>query len=90
MYLADTLSRAALKQPAPSGPQEEVFQCYLGHTQELFRVQLESLALGSTDMKPSTLEEIRVATQGDRALSVLSQFVAHGWLSSSLCNYSLL
>ena len=30
-------------------------------------------------MQPSTLEEIRVATQGDRMLSVLCQFVAHGW-----------
>ena len=30
MYLADTLSRAALNQSAPSGPQEEVFQCEPG------------------------------------------------------------
>ena len=30
-------------------------------------------------MHSSTLEEIRVATQGDRPLSLLSKFVAHGW-----------
>ena len=71
MYLADTLSRAALKQPAPSGTQEEVFQCYSGDTQELLRAELESLELNSPEMQSSTLEEIRVATQGDRMLSVL-------------------
>ena len=37
MYLEYSLSRAALKHPAPSGTQEEVFQCYSGDTQELFR-----------------------------------------------------
>ena len=79
MYLADTLSRAALKQPAPSGTQEEVFQCYSGDAQELFRAELESLELDSPEIQPSTLEEIRVATQGDRTLSALCQFVAHGW-----------
>ena len=56
-----------------------MFHCYFGDTQELFRAELESLKLGSSDMQPSTLEEIRVATQGDNALSVLCQFVAHGW-----------
>ena len=79
MYLADTLSKAALKQPAPSGTQEEVFQCYSGDAQELFRAELESLELDSPEIQPSTLEEIRVATQGDRTLSALCQFVAHGW-----------
>ena len=60
MYSADTLSRAALKQPAPSGTQEEVFQCYSGDTQELFRAELESLhvQLHSPEMQPSSLEEI--------------------------------
>ena len=79
MYLADTLSRAALKQPAPSGTQEEVFQCYLGDTKELFSAELDFLELDSLEMQPSTLEEIRVATQGDRTLSVFCQFVAHDW-----------
>ena len=79
MYLADTLSRPALKQPASSGTQEIVFRCYSGDAQELFRAELESLELVSPEIQPSTLEEIRVATQGDRTLSALCQFVAHGW-----------
>ena len=52
MYLADTLSGAALNQSAPSGPQEEVFQCELGHPPEIFRVELETLELDSSDMYP--------------------------------------
>ena len=93
MYLADTLSRAVLKQPAPSGTQEEVFQCYLGDTKELFSAELDFLELDSLEMQPTTLEEIRVATQGDRTLSVFCQFVAHGWppdkshVSAVVCHY---
>ena len=79
MYLAETLSGAALKHPAPSGTQEEVYQCYLGDAQELFRAEPKSLELDCPEMHSSTLEEIRVVTQGDRTLSGLSKFVAHGW-----------
>ena len=42
MYLADTLSRAALNCPTPSDPKEEVFQCDPENSQEVFRVELES------------------------------------------------
>ena len=77
-YLADTLSRAALKQPKPWGTQEEVLQSYSGDAQELFRAELESLELDYPEMHSRTIEEIRVATQGDRTLSALCQFVAHG------------
>lgn len=64
-----------MKQPVPLGTQEK----YSGNTQELFRAELESLELDFREMQPSTLGEIRVATQGDRTLSVLCQFVALGW-----------
>ena len=58
VYLADTLSRAALNQSAPSGPQEEVFQCEPGDPPEMFRVELETLELDSSDMYPSTLQKL--------------------------------
>ena len=48
MYLANTLSRAALNQSAPSGPQEEVLQCEPGDPPEMFRVELETLELDSS------------------------------------------
>ena len=79
MYLADTFSRAALKQPVAPGTQEEVFQCYFGDTKELFRAELEALESNSPVMQLSTFEKIRLATQGDCALSVLCEFVAHVW-----------
>ena len=81
MYLADTLSRAALNNPAPSGPQEEVFQCDAEDTQEMFRVELETLELDSPEMYPSTIEAIKAETKVDSTLSVLCEFVAHGWPS---------
>ena len=64
-----------MKQPVPLSTQEK----YSGNTQKLFRAGLESLELDSREIQPSTLGEIRVATQGDRTLSVLCQFVALGW-----------
>ena len=78
MYLADTLSRAALNLPTPSDTQEEVFQCNSEDALEMFRVELEIMELDSPDMYPSTLEEIKAATGADPTLSVLSAFVAHG------------
>ena len=81
MYLADTLSRAALNFPTPSGPKEEVFQCDPENSQEVFRVELESLDLDSPEMYPSTIEEIKVETKADPTLSILCEFVAHGWPS---------
>ena len=79
MYLANTLSRAALNQSAPSGPQEEVFQCEPGDPPEMFRVELETLTQDSFDMYPSTLQEIKVKTKADPVLSTLCEFVARGW-----------
>ena len=56
-----------------------MFQCYSGDPLwGMFRAELESLELDSPEMHSSTLEEIRVATQGDHALSVLCQLVALG------------
>ena len=69
VYLANTLSRAALNQSAPSGPQEEVFQCEPGDPPEMFRIELETLELDSFDMYPSTLQEIDV--EGRLILSCL-------------------
>ena len=63
IYLADTLSRAALHLPTPSGPQEEVFQCTSEDALEMFRVELETMALDSPNMYPSTLEEIKAETK---------------------------
>ena len=78
MYLADTLSRAALNCPTTSGPIEEVFQCDPENSQEVFRVELESLDLDSPEMYPSTIEEIKDETKADPTLSILCEFVAHG------------
>lgn len=50
-YMADTLSRAALKQHGPSAPQEEVFSVTQGDTQELFRTELESVQLSSPGLQ---------------------------------------
>ena len=80
-YLADTLSIAALNCPTPSGPQEEVFQCDPGDSQEVFRVELESLDLDSPEMYPGTIEELKVEMKADPTLSILCEFVAHGWPS---------
>ena len=79
MYLAHTLSRAALNKSAPSGPQEEVFQCQPGDPPEMFRVELKTLELDSSDMYPSILQEINVETKAGPVLSTLCEFVAHGW-----------
>ncbi|XP_068717040.1 uncharacterized protein [Montipora capricornis] len=81
MYLADTLSRAALNLPTPSDPQEEVFQCNSENALETFRVELETMELDSPNMYPSTLEAIKAETEADHTLSVLCAFVAHGWPS---------
>ena len=81
MYLADTLSRAALNRPSSSDPHKEVFQCDLEDSQEVFRVELESLDLDSPEMYPNTIEEIKVETKADPTLSILCEFVAHGWPS---------
>ena len=56
-----------------------MFQYYSGDAQDLFKAEIESVDLDSPEMQPSIFEEIRVATQGDRTLSVLCQFVGHGW-----------
>ena len=47
MYLADTLSRAALNLPTPSDPQKEVFHCNSEDALEMFRVELETMELDS-------------------------------------------
>ena len=81
MYLADTLSRAALNLPTPSDPQEEVFQCNSGDALDMFRVELETMEFDSPNMYPNTLEEIQAETEADPTLLVLCAFVAHGWPS---------
>ena len=48
---------------------------------EMFRVELDTMALDSPNMYPSTLEEIKAETQADPTLSGLCAFVAHGWRS---------
>jgi len=60
VYLADTLLRAALNLPTPSDPQEEVFQCTSEDSLEMFRVEVETMALDSPNMYPSTLEELKL------------------------------
>ena len=87
MYLADTLSRAALNLPTPSDPQEEVFQRNSESAHEMFRVELETMELDTPNMYPSTLEEIRAETEADPTLSVLWAFVAHG---GPLTNHSVI
>ena len=49
---------------------------------ELFRVELETMELDSPEMYPSTLEEIKAETRADPTLSVVREFVAHGWPSN--------
>lgn len=78
MVLA-TLSRAALNRLTPSGPQEEVFQCDSQDSQEMLKVELESI--DSPEMYPSTIEEIKAKNKADPGLSMLCEFVAHGWPS---------
>ena len=78
MYLADTLSRAALNLPTPSDPKEEVFQCTSKDALEMFRVELETIALNFRNMYPSTLEENKAETEADPTLPALCAFVAHG------------
>ena len=63
MYLADTLSRAALNLPTPSDPQEEVFQCNSEDAQEMFRVELETMDLDSPNMYPTTLRRLKLKLQ---------------------------
>ena len=79
MYLADTLSGAALNLPTPSDPQEEVFQCNSRDALDMFQVELQTIELNSPNMY--TLEEIKAETEVDPSLSVLCAFVAHGWSS---------
>ena len=43
---------------------------------EMFRVELETMALDSPNMYPSTRGEIKAETQADPTLSVLCTFVA--------------
>ena len=62
MYLADTLSRAALNLPTPSDPQEEVFQWNSADALEMSRVELETMELDFPDIYPSSLEEIKAET----------------------------
>ena len=80
MYLADTLSRVAMKLPSPSDPQEEVSQCNSEDAHEMFRVELETMELDTSDMYPSTLEEIKAETE--RILPC--QFCVRSWLMEAL------
>ena len=79
MYLADTLSRAALNQRTPFDKKEEVFQCRTGDTQDLVRVELENLQLDSSEMCANTLARIKEETRADPVLSALCEVVARGW-----------
>ena len=81
MYLAHTLSGAALNLPTPSDPQEEVSQCNSRDALDMFQVELQTIELNSPNMYPNTLEEIKAETEVDPSLSVLCAFVAHGWSS---------
>ena len=80
MYLADTLSRAALTKSSSAG-QEEVFMCVTDGFQEVFRIELETLELDTPEMYPSILEEIKPATKADSTRSNLCDVVANGWPS---------
>ena len=70
-----------------------MFQGEPGDLPEMFRVDLETLELDSSDMYPTTLQEIKVETKADPVLSTLCEFVAHGWPSdksqvpTTLCHY---
>lgn len=81
MYLADTMSRAALRMPATSVSHEEMFHCYPKNDHRLFKTEIETIELDSPAMHPDTLEEIIVTTQSDPTLSALTQFVANCWPS---------
>ena len=65
MYLADRLSSAVFNLSAPSGPQEEMFQCDPEDPPEMFRVHLKTLELDLSDVYPNTMKETKVATKAD-------------------------
>ena len=81
MYLADRLSSAVFNLSAPSGPQEEMFQCDPEDPPEMFRVHLKTLELDLSDVYPNTMKETKVATKADPILKK----VYSSWLAPLLC-----
>ena len=55
--------------------------CVTDGFQEAFRIELETLELDTPEMYPSTLEEIKAATEADSTLLILCDVVANGWPS---------
>ena len=76
MYLADTLSRAALNLPTPSDPQKEVFQCNSENALEKFRVELETMELDSPNMYPAPWRQLKLKPKR----IIPCQFCVRSWL----------
>ena len=55
--------------------------CVTDGFQEAFRIELETLEPDTPEMYPSTLKQIKAATEADSTLSILCDVVANGWLS---------
>ena len=68
LHVADTLSRAALKDSAPFESQQS----------DVFRVELVEMDLKPSNVTADTLERIRTETSKDPALSILNSVAVTG------------
>ena len=69
MYIADTLSRAALTNPTAMGTSEE----------EVFRMELSSMDLKPPNLSNVTLERLKEEVSSDATLKSLYETVLKGW-----------
>ena len=79
LYLADTLSRAALQTPHEA--------CVTGF--EVFRLHLENTKTANVRMTSTTLTEIQEATQMDAVYSILTPVIVKGWPHDKNCLHPL-
>jgi hypothetical protein len=70
MYIADTLSRAALANPTATGTSEE----------DVFRMELSSMDLKPPYLSNVTLERLNEEVSSDATLKSLYETVLKGWL----------
>ena len=69
LYVADTLSRAALNDPTSIGVDQA----------EVFRLELAEMDLKPSQVTADTLERIRSESSKDSALAALYETVMNGW-----------
>ena len=69
LHVADTLSRAALKDSNPFGSQQS----------DVFRMELVEMDLKPSNVTADTLERIRSETSKDPVLSILNSVTVTGW-----------